>query len=134
VTGSPQEFAALVRLAQKVSIVGDEQIAGMATTHVTFTYDAAKAASGGGNSGPGAPTNNETVTTQARGDMWIEKGTYYIRQLKLVLPTTGTSGGQAPSSGGTYSTVVVSYSRFNEPLAVPIERPERVVTLPASTP
>ena len=65
----------------------------------------------------------------ANGDMWIEKGTNYVRQIKIVSPPTVTGALPTTVAGGD-TTVLITYSKFDEPVNPPIEKPAGVQGLP----
>jgi LppX_LprAFG lipoprotein len=105
--------------AQSASVVGDETIDGASTTHVKFSYDADKAAQAALEA-MGTPTTTATSNLgMADAEMWIEKGTNYIRQFKVTSTTAGTT-----------STTTVNYSKLNETIDPPIEKPANVTTMP----
>jgi outer membrane lipoprotein-sorting protein len=107
--------------AQSATVVGDETIDGASTTHVKFSYDADKAAQAV-LAATGTPTAAITATSNlgmADAEMWIEKGTNYTRQFKVTTTTAGTT-----------STTTVNYSKLNETIDPPIEKPANVTTMP----
>ena len=105
--------------AQSATVVGDETIDGASTTHVKFSYDADKAAQAALEA-MGTPTTTATSNLgMADAEMWIEKGTNYIRQFKVTSTTAGTT-----------STTTVNYSKLNETIDPPIEKPANVTTMP----
>jgi outer membrane lipoprotein-sorting protein len=104
--------------AQSATVVGDETIDGASTTHVKFSYDADKAAQAA-LAAMGTPTAGTSNLGMADAEMWIEKGTNYIRQFKVTSTTAGTT-----------STTTVNYSKLNETIDPPIEKPANVTTMP----
>jgi hypothetical protein len=125
---NPQQLSSFAEFADSASIVGPEGLNGVNTTHVTFTYDASKAAEQAAKAS-GAPTPAAAVG-KATGDMWIEQSTSYVRQMKI---TTTTQGPSASPVNSTVS-VTVTYSAFNQPVNPPIAKPENVITLPGNQP
>lgn len=99
-------------IAQDAKVVGDEDIDGTATTHISFTYDANKVAES-----TGASTGTDLGTAQS--DVWIDKSTNLIRQFKVVSTAAGTS-----------STTTVKYSKFDETIDPPIEKPTNIMVIP----
>ena len=111
--------AAIGDLAQSATVVGDETVDGASTTHVKFSYDADKAAQAA-LAALGTPTTTATSNLgMADAEMWIEKGTNYTRQFKVTSTTAGTT-----------STTTVNYSKLNETIDPPIEKPANVTTMP----
>jgi hypothetical protein len=107
--------------AQSATVVGDETVDGASTTHVKFSYDADKAAQAV-LAATGTPTAAITATSNlgmADAEMWIEKGTNYTRQFKVTTTTAGTT-----------STTTVNYSKLNETIDPPIEKPANITTMP----
>ena len=105
--------------AQSATVVGDETIDGVSTTHVKFSYDADKAAQAA-LAALGTPTTAATSTLgMADAEMWIEKGTNYTRQFKVTSTTAGAT-----------STTTVNYSKLNETIDPPIEKPANVTSMP----
>jgi hypothetical protein len=90
--------------AQNATIVGEETINGVNTTHVSYTATTSDAS--------GAAASSQT-------DLWIDESTGYIHQIKVV-----------SEAGGVSSTSTITYSKFNEPISPPIEKPENIMTLP----
>lgn len=105
--------ATFADIAQDAKIVGNEDIDGAATTHLTFTYDANAAAQ----SATGSTTG--TDLGMATSDIWIDKSTNYIRQFKVVSEAAGVS-----------STTTIKYSKFDETIDPPIEKPTNIMTMP----
>lgn len=104
--------------AQSATVVGDETIDGANTTHVKFSYDADKAAQAALEA-LGTPTTATSNLGMADAEMWIEKGTNYIRQFKVTSTVAGAT-----------STTTVNYSKLNETIDPPIEKPANVTTMP----
>lgn len=127
---NPAQTASIAQFADSASIVGDEKVDGIATTHVTFTYDVDKAMKSAeqqtGSAVASTPTN-----MKAKGDMWIDKSTNYIHKMVFVTNATGPMP-QTGSSGASESTITLTYSKYNEPINPPIEKPANVVTLPGA--
>jgi hypothetical protein len=123
---NPQQLTGLADLATSASIVGTESLEGVQTTHVTFTYDANKALQGAtGASGAPTPPANIGQTT---GDIWIEDSTSYVRQLKI----TTEPNPKSASPVNRTSIVTVKYSKFNEPVSPPIEKPTNIIPGPGN--
>lgn len=85
-------------------IVGDETLDGKSVTHIHYT------ASGDAAGAPG---------TSVDTDIWIDKSTNYIHQIEVKTDVSGTT---------TSSTI--TYSKHNEPISPPIEKPTNIMTLP----
>jgi len=115
---------AYTQYAQGASLVGGEKVAGADTQHVKYCYDPDKVNAfffeSAGLPTP-APTNSSG--TLATGEMWIDRGSNYVRQYKYTVPTE--SGAQ-----NAMQTVTVQLSKFNEPVSPPIEQPTNVQQLP----
>jgi len=99
-------------LAQDTEVVGKETINGVETTHVTFMYDANAAASMVG----ATPT---TDMGMSKSDLWIDESTGYIIQSKSTSEVAGAS-----------STSTLTYSKFDETIDPPIEKPTNIMTMP----
>lgn len=127
---SPSQFSSLAQGAQNVSVVGDETIDGVSTTHLKFSYDMGKMAAQSATAA-GQPTP-AGLTGTATADMWIEKDTNYIRQFKFVSPSTAVPGMTTPTATGD-TTITITYSKFNESVSPPIEKPTNVVTIPGAS-
>ena len=125
----PEGFANFTQNADSVSVVGDEKVDGVDTTHISFAYDLDKAMESG-ELGTDVATPGASMG-KANGDVWIEKSTNYIRKLKLVTPggilggAEGLPGAASDTpttgSGTTNDTITIEYSKINEPIAPPIE-------------
>ena len=90
---------------QKADIIGDETINGIATTRLTYTYDASQAT-------PGANMGLVTI------EMWVDKATNYPVRQKVV------------TTSPTASTTTITFSKINEPISPPIEKPTNIVEIP----
>lgn len=120
---SPSQISALLNTAESGQVVGDEQIQGVDTTHIQFTYDQTKAISEMAiAAGQPTPTPNAALGDlgKATVDAWIEKSTSYIRQYKVAA--------ESGAAGQTNTTLTLS--KFNETVTPPIEKPSNVSTLP----
>ncbi len=119
---SASDTSSFLTFAQDAKIVGDEKIEGVDTTHIQFSYDADKsAADAAAQAGQPAPT---TKMGTANADLYVEKTTGYIRQFKYATKVEGVGD----------STVTITYSKFNEPISPPIEKPSNVTTMPGAQP
>lgn len=87
------EFLKVIPILDTATIVGDEAVNGLATTHVNYTYNMKK--TGG------------LVPGEASGDVWIEKSTVFVRKL----------------SNASDPSVSETLSKYNELVSPPIERP-----------
>jgi outer membrane lipoprotein-sorting protein len=106
----PQDMS-MMALVESADIVGDETIEGVATTHLKYVFDADKAAAQSGAPTPGAGAMGKITI-----EVWIDKATNYpIRQK--------TSFAQ----GSTTQT----FSKFNETIDPPIEKPTNVSEMPS---
>jgi hypothetical protein len=126
---NPDEVTSFANVADSAEVVGDEQIEGADTTHVRFTYDLDRAVRAEAELS-GSPTPVEEYG-KAMGDMWIDKDTHFMRQIKLVM-SPEAMGGATGTTGET--TVQITYSRFNEPVNPPIEKPTNITQLPSGIP
>jgi outer membrane lipoprotein-sorting protein len=134
--GNPSQSSSLAQFADSASIVGDENVDGLDTTHVTFTYDVDKAmqaaAQQAGSAGSAAATAAATPTnTKAKGDVWIDKSTNYIHKMVFVSKSNMPNPQANPVATGD-STITIIYSKYNEPVSPAIEKPANVVTLPGN--
>jgi outer membrane lipoprotein-sorting protein len=101
---NPSEIA---NVAQNATIVGDETLDGVDTTHVKYSVNV-------------DDTSGATGASSAtEADVWIEKSTGFIHQYKIV-----------SEAGGVSSTTTIVYSKHNEPISPPIEKPANIMTLP----
>jgi outer membrane lipoprotein-sorting protein len=94
----------LISTAQGATVVGDEMIDGADTTHLKYSASV---------------TDASGVSAQSEIDLWIEKSTGYIRQYNTSASTSGVS-----------TTSTVTFSKFNEPVTPPIEKPSNIMTTP----
>ena len=109
---TPAQLVILLNSAQGGQVVGDEQMQGVNTTHITFTYDTNKVVSEMAQLA-GQPTPAPLVSPGATTvDAWVEKSTGYIVQYKSSVNM---------GAGMLASTVVLS--KFNEPVNPPIVPP-----------
>jgi hypothetical protein len=109
---TPAQFVILLNSAQGGQVVGDEEMQGVKTTHLKFTYDTNKVV-GEMAQQTGQPTPAPLVSPGATTvDAWVEKSTGYIVQYKSSVNM---------GAGMLASTVVLS--RFNEPVNPPIVSP-----------
>lgn len=133
-----QDVSAFARSMESAEIVGDEQVDGVDTTHIKFTYDVDKAvaATTPTSASTPAPASSGSLG-KADGEMWIEKSTGYVRKMTISSAVPDSAAGQGtPTTGGT-SVVQATYSKFNEPVNPAIEKPANVVGpggLPLTTP
>ncbi len=119
VLGSTANTSALADFAQGATIVGDETLDGVDTTHVKVSYDADKAAD---QAAQAAGLPNATPSTglgMVNAEVWIEKSTSYIH--KFVSNST---------IAGTTSTTTVTFSKYNEHVTPPIEKPANIQEMP----
>jgi hypothetical protein len=82
--------------------IGDEQVEEIDVVHIRFNFDASNSL--------GLATEVVPALGEAHGEVWIDKSTYNIHQ-------------QALSLGSTPQTIVTIYSKFNESVTPPIEKP-----------
>jgi hypothetical protein len=113
--------AGFAEVAQDAQVVGDEQVDGVNTTHVKFTFDLAAAAAASSEAS-GEPTP-EGLGDLAQADAWIEKDTGFMRKLSY----------QADIQGTTTNTTM-TLSKFNETVSPPIEKPANIMENPFGTP
>lgn len=125
--GDPGALQSFAQVADSADIVGDEKIDGIDTTHITFSYDLDKAMQAASSMGVAAPTPAQSQG-KAKGEAWIEKDTNFIHQIKFVTAAAASATAGAPATGE--STVTITYSKFNEPVSPPIEKPANVTTMP----
>jgi len=112
--GASSDNAAFADLAQNATIVGDETLDGVDTTHVKFSYDADKALAETG----ATPVAGMTLG-MVDAEVWIEKSTNYIHQQKT-----------STTVAGTPSSTTITYSKFNEEVTPPIEKPTNIQQMP----
>jgi outer membrane lipoprotein-sorting protein len=133
---NPSQTSSITQFADSADIVGDENVDGLEATHITFTYDPNKAMQAS-TAMTGAVATAIAMATptsmKSKADAWVDKSTGYIHKIKFVTQTTNPSP-QANPVGGTptttESTITLTYSKFNEPINPPIEKPTNVITLP----
>jgi outer membrane lipoprotein-sorting protein len=120
ILASTNSATMLSDIAEDATVVGDEQVDGADTTHVKFSYDPNKAAAAAATvTGQSAPTPDAS-TPRADADVWIDKSNNYIRRMKI-----------ASTVQGTASTTTITYSKFNETIDPPIEKPANVQEMPS---
>lgn len=128
---NPAQTASIAQFADSASIVGDEKVDGVDTTHVTFTYDVDKAMKAAEQQASNAVGTAPTPTKmKAKGDIWIDKSTNYIHKMVFVTKSTVPVPQGSPATGD--STITLVYSKFNEPVTPPIEKPANVTTMPGN--
>jgi hypothetical protein len=125
---NPQQLASFAEFADSAYIVGNETLNNVPTTRVAFTYQAGKAANRAALA-TGVPTPSAAVG-EAKGDMWIEQGTFYVRQMKITTKMNSPSA----SPINTDVSVTVFYSAFNQPVNPPIQKPENIISVPGNLP
>jgi hypothetical protein len=105
--------------AQGATLVGSEQLGPAQVKHVSFYYDPEKVtASFYQAQGVPTPVPTPGAATLARGEMWFDAGSYYVRQYKVELP---------PSANQTTTqTTTITLTNFNNPVSPPIEKPTNV--------
>ncbi|MDQ6694150.1 MAG: LppX_LprAFG lipoprotein [Chloroflexota bacterium] len=123
----PNQLTSLAKFANSASIIGDETIDGANTSHIKFSYNLDQAMSDTANAaGQATPASK---LGNADGEIWVEKSTGYMRQLKLqtlsAADVTGTPG--VP----TTTNITVKYSKFNEDINPPIVKPTNITTVPS---
>ena len=128
----PQELAGFASLADSADIKGDEQIDGADTTKIEFSYDMSKAMNAASQAAGTAATPDPALQgKKATGQMWIDKSTHYVRKLVITSPS-GDLGTGTTATGDT--TVTLTYSKFDETIDPPIEKPTDATTLPSQLP
>lgn len=125
--GTAQDPEIITQSMESADIVGDETLDGADTTHIKFTYDIDKALDlsiqkNGLGQSPSAAKLGKTT-----GEIWIEKSTGYVHKIVIDTAQAGT-----PSTDG--GNVTATYSKFNEPVTPPIERPQDITNLPGTEP
>ena len=127
---NPSETSSLLQLADTATVVGDEKVDNVDTSHISFTYNVDKAAqmAAGSAAATVVPTTGGKMAT---GDLWIDKGNNYIHKMKFVTPPAVASPQANPVASGD-TTLTFTYSKYNEPVSPPIEKPTNVITLPAT--
>jgi outer membrane lipoprotein-sorting protein len=106
------DATAALAFATSADIVGDETVDGVETTHARFTYDAAKQME---SQGLATPTTDLGLID---AEIWVAKDTGYVH--KFVTKT----------SQPVASTTTLTFSKFNEPVSPPIEKPANVTEMP----
>jgi hypothetical protein len=125
--GTTQDPAIIAQSMESADVVGDETVDSVGTTHIKFTYDIDKALDLSiQSSGLGQNSANGKLG-KTSGEIWIEKSTGYVRKIKIDTTQGGTPGTDAGS-------VLATYSKFNEPVNPPIDRPQDVTNLPGTEP
>jgi outer membrane lipoprotein-sorting protein len=112
--------ASLADVATDATIVGDETLDGVDTTHIKFTYSLDKATDAAAQA-MGQTVTPSTGQGEATAEVWVEKSTNFIHQF------TSTS-----TVAGTPSTTTVTFTKFNEDVTPPIEVPANVQPLPGA--
>jgi outer membrane lipoprotein-sorting protein len=102
----------LLNSAQNGQVVGDEQVQGVNTTHIRFTYDTNRVIDEMAQQAGQATPTPEVSLGASTADAWVDKSTGYIVQY-----TTS-----AKISAGIVTSMVV-LSKFNEPINPPIALP-----------
>ena len=129
--GDPAALQSFAQIADSAEIAGDEKIDGADSTHITFTYDLDKAMQAASANAQSAVPTPEKPLGKAKGEAWIEKGTNYIRRFKFVTQTESSDPSAKPgATAPVESTITITYSKFNEPISPPIEKPTNVTTMP----
>jgi hypothetical protein len=116
-----QTSASLADLATGATVVGDETVDGVNTTHIKFTYNLDKAADQAAQSLGQTNATPSTGLGEANADVWVEKSTNFIHKF------SSTS-----SVAGTPSTTTVTFTKFNEDVVPPIVTPTNIQPLPGS--
>jgi outer membrane lipoprotein-sorting protein len=120
IAASLMNIDAYVQNAQGATLVGDEQVGGVETKHVKFCYNAdAVAATFFQSQGLPPPEPSTGDATLATGDIWVDRGSNYVRQYKFEV-----------GSGADRQTTSLTLSKYNEPVSPPIEEPTNVQQLP----
>jgi hypothetical protein len=114
-----QTSASLADLASGATVVGDETMDGVDTTHIKFTYNLDKAADQAAQAAGEANATPSTGLGTADADVWVEKSTNYIHQFS----TKSTVAG-APSM------TTVTFTKYNEDVTPPIVAPTNIQQLP----
>lgn len=97
------DTSSIASMAQNAKVVGDETLDGIDTTHIQFT------------------TSDTTAGTASsvNAEVWIEKSSGYIHQYKV-----------KSDAGGVTSNTMITYSKFNETISPPIEKPTNIMSVP----
>jgi outer membrane lipoprotein-sorting protein len=113
--------ASLADVAENATVVGDETLDGVATTHVKFSYNQDKATAMAAQAA-GQPIPTPSVTLgEASADAWVEKSTGYIHQFMSTSTVAGAS-----------NTTTVTFSKFNEDINPPITVPTNILQIPGA--
>jgi outer membrane lipoprotein-sorting protein len=126
---APEIALSLIDLANSAVMEGNENLNGAHTVRVSFTYGLNKAQEALARQS-GTPFTPTPGLGTATGLMWIEKGTDYTRQVRIV--TAGRATGQPWAA--KESAVTITYSKFNEAVNPPVEKPSNVIELPGGLP
>jgi hypothetical protein len=106
--------------AQGATLVGSEQLGPAQVKHVSFYYDPEKVtASYYQAQGVPTPVPTPGAATLAKGEMWFDAGSYYVRQYKSELPPS-------PATGNMTQTTTITLTNLNNPVTPPIEQPSNV--------
>jgi hypothetical protein len=104
--------------------VGDETVNGVAATHVKFSYDADKMMNAMMSQMGQTPTVPLPKMGTATQELWIDKSNNY--------PVKAISTGKIDMGAGSVETKSTqTFSKFNEPINPPIEKPANVTEGPA---
>ena len=106
-------------LAENATVVGDETLDGVDTTHVKFTYSADKAMAMDMQAAGQATPTPGTSLGEVNADLWVEKSTGYGHKFQ-----------SSSTIAGTPSSTTVTYSKFNEDVTPPIEKPTNIQQMP----
>ncbi len=113
--------AALADIAENATVVGDETLDGVPTTHVKFTFNQDKATAMAAQA-LGQPIPTPSVTQgEANADAWVEKSTGYIHRFMTTATVAGAS-----------ATTTVTFTKFNEDVTPPITVPANVQQIPGA--
>lgn len=108
--------AGFAQVAQDAEVIGDEQVDGVNTTHVKFTFDL-QAAAAASSETTGQPTP-EGLGDLAEADAWIERDTGFMRKFSYTAEIQGNE-----------TSTTMTLSKFNEPVDPPIEPPSNITDL-----
>jgi len=107
----------IVPFVTEGSIVGDETVDGVAVQHFKITYDVDKMLAAIANQ-TGTPVAPGATMGTAMMELWVDKST------NLPVKQIVTTSGAAPS------TSTITYSKYNETVSPPIEKPTNVTEMP----